>query len=184
VPSFARAAATRSRARSRCSVNASRMRARALGAGLGDERRGTRPRIREDRPALCRSDRSPRAAAGRGCVRRPSCFHAELSAKRAARSGSVTSPCASGTMSTSGCSAIIAARNCAGVDSCCDRRGDEHEEARRRAPRRALPSPRLGRHNHLGSRKAVTRGAEFITDVGGRRHQARRLRIRIETMRP
>ena len=70
------------------------------------------------------------------------------------------------------------------VDLRRDRRGDEHQRGERARLVECRRRFTLRRDAHLCSGQAVSGRGDFVADVGRSMHQARRLRIRIDTMRP
>ena len=65
-----------------------------------------------------------------------------------------------------------------------DRRGDEHQRRQRARLVECRRRVALRRDAHLRSGQAVSGRGDFVAEVDRGPHQARRLRIRIDTMRP
>ena len=92
---------------------------------------------------------------------------------RAARSGSGTSPCRSGTISTSGASADSAARSTA--SPMCDghARRQQHQRRRARAPRPAPPPLRRRRCAHERTGQPVAGRADGVAEIDRGRHHVK-----------
>ena len=174
-------------ARSRAAAPRRRLRARARAPRRGPARVTLPARLRASaRMASHWLHRSPSTRSSSACVRRSSVMPPSPIARAGAPRDPerATSSCASGTISTSGCSAASAARNCAASMWTAT----AAETSTSGAERARLVECRTGvtrrRHAHLHAGQPVAGRGHFVAEVDRCPHQVRRFRIRMDTMRP